>query len=435
MGAAGSEEGHAILAVMKPLTPWRGRLYSLLILAIVLVVLVSWVVARPAQGAETTTTISLTGDQAATFTVSARDLGDFSAQPPTIESPAAIVVNMTTGRVLFEHNATKQRRMASTTKIMTAILVLERMSLTENVEVSADAAATVETDPWLEEGDVLMVEQLLYALLVRSSNQASVALAEGCSGSLEAFVEEMNEKAAALGMDDTHFVHPSGLDRDGHVSTAADMALLARYAMQNAKFREIVDTEECTIEVPGRDEPLVCKTTNKLLETVDWVTGIKTGLTPRAEQCLVASGTKNGVNIISVLLGQPVPDVCWAESEALLEYGFSQYRYVTLIDEGMPVAEAEVPYQLDGRLQLVTAGVVEMELYKDDSVTTSIEVKKPLTLPVVVGDVFGEVTLMVDGAEVGTVDLVAAQTYSETSLGSKVVYFWKRLGRVLGRVF
>ena len=180
---------------------------------------------------------------------------------------------------------------------------------------------------------------------------------------------------------------------------------------------------------------VVCETTNKLLGEVDWVTGIKTGLTPKAEQCLVGSGTRDGVNVISVVLGQPSSKVCWAESKALMEYGFSQYRYVDLIDEGTSVAEVTVPYQLDGRLQLVTAGVVGMELYKDDSVTTSVEIERPLTLPVAEGDVFGQVTLTVDGEVVDEVDLVAAQSYGKTSLGSKVAYFWRRLGRVVGRAF
>jgi D-alanyl-D-alanine carboxypeptidase (penicillin-binding protein 5/6) len=418
---------------MKLLTAGRARLYSLLLFVFVVAVMV-WALVGPAQGAGTTTTLPVESTQESSFTVSAQDLGRFAVEPPTIKSPSAIVINMTTGKVLYEHNADVQRPMASTTKIMTGILILERMDLGAEVVVSAAAAATSETVPWLKKGDVLTVEKLLYALLVRSSNSAAVALAEACSGSLEAFVAEMNKKGDELGMDDTNFVHPSGLDRSGHHSTAADMAVLARYAMQNAKFREIVSTEEYKITVPGRDVSIVCESTNKLLGAVDWVTGIKTGLTPKADQCLVASGTKDGVNVISVVLGQPVPDVCWAESKALMEYGFSQYRFVTLIDKGVAVAEAAVPYRLDGRLELLTASAVDMELYKDDAVTTSIELEKPLTLPVAAGDVFGHVVLTVEGDVVDTVDLVAAKSYGQTSLGSKIAYFWRRLGRVLGRV-
>lgn len=420
---------------MKPLMARRGRFYSLVILAAVAMVIACCALVGPALGASPTTTVVLGEAQENSFTVHARDLGEFTAEPPSIESPSAIVINMTTGRVLYEHNARTERPMASTTKIMTGTLVLERMDLDARVVVSADAAATIETHPWLKEGDVLTVEQLLYALMVRSSNQASVALAEACSGSLEAFAEDMNDKAAELGLDHTHFVHPSGLDRNGHYSTAADMAELARYAMQNEQFRELVSTEEYTIEIPERDKIIVCETTNKLLGAVDWVTGVKTGLTPKAEQCFVGSASRDGVNIVSVLLGQPVPDVCWTESRALLEYGLSQYRNITLMEEGVTVADAGVPYQLDGRVELVTSGDLGLELHKDESVTTSIVLEKPLTLPVSEGDVFGQVTLEVEGETVAAVDVVAAQSYGETSLGSKVAYFWRRLGRLLGRVF
>ena len=205
---------------------------------------------------------------------------------------------------------------------------------------------------------------------------------------MEAFADEMNKKAAELGMDDTHFVNPNGLDTNGHQSTAADMAVLARYAMQNATFRKIVGTKEYTLPLPGRSS-LECENTNQLLGKYDWVTGIKTGLTPKAEQCFVGSGTKDGVNVISVVLGQPSTKVCFAESKLLLEYGFTQCRGLTLLGKGDVVAEAEVPYQVDGRLQLVTAGEVRTELYKDESVTMSVQLDRDLALPVAAGDVFG----------------------------------------------
>ena len=419
---------------MKHLRARWGRLHSLLILASVLFVLLCWAVFGSAVGANPVTALPVEGSVQSSFTVSAQELGDFSAEAPAITSPSAVVVNMTTGRVLFEKNASKQRPMASTTKIMTCVLILEQMELDTKVEVSAEAAGTSETVPWLREGDILTVDDLLHALMVRSSNPAAVALAEACSGSLEAFVDAMNTKAKELGLHDTHFVHPSGLDRDGHLSTAADMAELARYAMLDEKFRELVSTKKYVIRLPGRD-PVVCENTNKLLGEVEWVTGVKTGLTPRAEQCLVGSGTKDGVNVVSVILGQPSSRVCWEESKALLEYGFSQYRYLDLMEQGLAVAEASVPYQLNDRLRLVTTEAVRLELHKDESATTTVEVDRPLTLPVVEGEVFGHVTLTVNDVVVDEVDLVADRSFDQVSLGSKVVYLWQRLGSALGRVF
>jgi len=339
---------------------------------------------------------------------------------------------MDTGKVLYEWDAYEQRRMASTTKIMTAILVLENMDLDTVLTVSENAAATIEPKVWLRAGDHLTVEEFLYALMLRSANSAAVVLAEGCAGSVEAFAKMMNDKAAQLGMNDTHFVNPNGLDADGHYSTCADMAVLARYAMQNEMFRKIVSTKEYTVQLPGRSSTLTFENTNKLLGAVDWVTGIKTGLTPRAEQCLVASATRDDVSVISVVLGQPNSQRCFDESKILLDYGLSQYQHVTLVESGMAVAEAEVPYHLDAQLLLVTESSAELDLYKDDSVTVSVSIDRPLVLPVAAGDRYGEVELTIDGEVVETVDLVASASYGKVTLGSKVAYYFKRLGRWLG---
>jgi D-alanyl-D-alanine carboxypeptidase (penicillin-binding protein 5/6) len=416
---------------MMPLTARRGRLGSLLFFVVVLAVMVSALVGV-ARAATTTTLQPRT--QAASFTVSAKDLGGFIADPPGIKSPSAVLINMSSGKVLYERKAHVRRPMASTTKIMTGILILEKMDLTTPVTVSKKAAQTIEPKTWLKEGDVLTVEQLLYALMLRSANSAAVALAEACSGSVEAFVAEMNKKAAQLEMSDTHFVTPNGLDTTGHYSTAADMARLGQYAMTNEPFRKIVGTKTYTVSLPGRGEPTVFKNTNKLMGQVTWVTGIKSGLTPKAEQCLVGSGTKDGVSMISVVLGQPVPDVCWSESKALMQYGFSQYRHLTLVNEGVVVAEGAVPYQLDGRIQLVTESAVEMELYKSDDVTASVAVDRPLVLPVAAGESFGRVALTVGGQTVGTVDLVVTKSFGKPTLGSKLAYCWDRFARWLGRV-
>jgi len=363
----------------------------------------------------------------AAFTVDAHDIGAFGGDPPSIKSPSAVVINMTTGKILYERKARTVRRMASTTKIMTGILVLEKMDLATKVTVSAKAAQTIEPKTWLREGDVLTVEQLLYALLLRSANSAAVALAEACSGSVEAFAAEMNAKAAEIGMEATHFVNPNGLDANGHQSTAVDMATLGRYAMDNAMFRKIVATPKYTVSLPGRSEPTVFVSTNKLMGQVDWVNGIKTGLTPKAEQCLVASGTRDGVSIISVILGQPSTQVCWDESKALLEFGLSQYRRVSLLEKGLKVAEADVPYAIGDKIELVTAKAVEMELYKDDKVTAAISLDRSLELPVREGESFGRVTLTLDGKTVDTVDLVATDSAAEPTLRSKLAYLWHKV--------
>lgn len=387
------------------------------------------------EGSNTTAAGTPGGSSTEVFSIKASDLGDFTAKAPSLTSPAAIVLNMSTGRVLYSKKAEVRRPMASTTKIMTAILTLESLPLDQKVTISQKAAHTPEVKAFLKEGDVLTVEQLLYSLLVHSSNAAAVALAETADGSSEVFAERMNAKAAELGMEDTHFINPNGLDATGHYSTPSDMAKLGLYAMKNVEFRKMVGTKSYTLEIPGRDEPLIFENTNKLMVRTSWVNGVKTGLTPHADQCLVATGTKNGVSILSVVLGQPSTSVCWDESEALLKYGFSQYRHVKFLDAGVAVAEAGVPYQLDGKIQLVTERKLGMDLYKEDDVTASVRFERELSLPVQAGETFGQVVLTVGGKTVSSVDLVADKSYGGTTLGTKIAYAWDSFARWLGGVF
>jgi D-alanyl-D-alanine carboxypeptidase (penicillin-binding protein 5/6) len=414
---------------MMPVTARRGRFLTLLVFLVILATMVA-TLAGVAEGTTTTTLQPVSDAQTSSFTVSAAELGEYDDSPPAIDSPSAIVISQDTGKVLYRWDEDVQRPMASTTKIMTAILVLENMDLSKPLTASKKAANTIEPKYWLHEGDVLTTEQFLYAMMLRSANAAAVALAEGCAGSVEAFADMMNAKAAELGMNDSHFVLPNGLDTPDHYSTAADMAKLARYAMQNEKFREVVHTKEYTVQLRG--SPLTFTNTNKLLTRDSWVTGIKTGLTPKAEECLVSSATKNGVSVICVVLGQPQPAVCFDESEALLSYGLKQSRHVTLLESGTAVAEAAVPYQMDGVVRLVTAGTAELELYKKDTVTATVSIDRPLELPVEEGDVYGHVTMTVGGETLGQVDLVTSAAYDKIKLGSKVTYYFKRLGRWLG---
>jgi serine-type D-Ala-D-Ala carboxypeptidase (penicillin-binding protein 5/6) len=415
----------------------RGRLLALLVFIVGLGVAVLLVAGGAVGSAASVPTSRPLQTQS--FEIRASDLGGFGATPPSIRSPAAIVESMDSGAVLYERNAHKRLPMASTTKIMTAILILESgVDLGSPATVSAKAAGTWEPSRWVRAGDVLTVEQLLYALLLRSANGAAVALAEKDAGSVSAFVEKMNAKARTLGLKDTHFANPNGLDAEGHYSTAADLALLGRHAMKNGTFRKLVDTRTYTLTFDNaakkgaRREPLVLTNTNKLLQEYGWVTGIKTGLTPKAEQCLVASGTKNGRTVISVVLGQPDSDVCFKESRALLEYGFTQFRPLQLIDKGVAVAEVDVPYQMDGTVKLVTAGALETEIYKDGVLKTTVVVNRALELPVTAGETYGSVTVTAGGKEVGRVDLVATRSFPATTLGSKLAYYWHRLGAALG---
>lgn len=414
----------------------RGRRDALLLGAAAIVFVLSLAAVLGVRSSSADRLQASQGVAAIQFTASASNEAETVASaPPAVTSPSAIVIEEQSGRVLYERNAYIRRPMASTTKIMTALIVLERLSLETPVLVSPEAAKTGEPSPWLRAGDILTVEQLLYALMLRSSNAAAVALAEACCGDTRTFVAEMNRKGAELGLKDTHFMNPHGLDQEGHYSTAADLATLARHAMQNEIFRKLASTKEYVLELPGRDNPIVFKNTNKLLQTVDWVDGVKTGLTPKAEQCLVGSGTRNGVRVISVVLGQPSSAVCWDESRALLEFGLSQYRYVSLLQAGQVLAQAPVPYHRGAFVQLVAGASLSVPAHKSEEVTCSVRIEGPLTVPVAAGAKFGEAVAFVGGNQAAAVDVVSAQSYGQTTLRRKVVYVFECLGGTLAGLF
>jgi D-alanyl-D-alanine carboxypeptidase (penicillin-binding protein 5/6) len=332
--------------------------------------------------------------------------------PPSVTATAAILIDAETGKILFSHNANARLPMASTTKIMTAAVVLESLDLDARVTISANAVSTIGSKASLKEGEVLTVEQLLYALLVVSGNDASIALAEATAGSENAFVERMNAKADALGLTNTRFVNPCGLNNKKHFSSAKDLATLTQYALRDPVFSRIVDTIYFSLPpldpVPP-DTRVVLRdfdNQNELLHRVAWVTGVKTGSTPYAKYCLVASGTIEGVSLIAVVLGAQEDETRWKEARSLLEYGFSLYPRTLLVDTGEVVTELDVSDQLGRR---VTARPLVARLSKTDVAIGSVRLDRVMITPVRAGDVFGALEFTLGDKRLGSVDLVAAQ--------------------------
>jgi serine-type D-Ala-D-Ala carboxypeptidase (penicillin-binding protein 5/6) len=255
---------------------------------------------------------------------------------PKVRARAVILADESTGQVLFERNASSARAMASTTKVMTALLALERLDERRVVTIGPGPPQVGEESLRLRQGERLTIRQLLLGLMLKSANDAGVALAEAVDGSEAAFVRRMNRKAAALGLDATHYVTPYGLDRPGHQTSARDLARLWEVAMRRADFRAIVATRAARL--PGGPVSLRrFVTTNQLLGAYRWTVGGKTGFTNRAGRCLVASASRGGRRLVAVALGSPdaFPDV-----RALFDYGFSQFVRVRLARRGQPVSLA-----------------------------------------------------------------------------------------------
>ncbi|HYE83824.1 MAG TPA: D-alanyl-D-alanine carboxypeptidase family protein [Clostridia bacterium] len=253
---------------------------------------------------------------------------------------AAVIMDVNSGRVLYSKNMNEKLPMASTTKIMTTLVAVESGRLEEKVTVSKKASYTEGSSIYLREGEKHTVIDLLYAIMLRSGNDAAVAVAEHIGGSVEGFAALMNRKAKEIGAENTQFANPHGLDNAGHYTTAHDLALITSYALKNPVFASIVSSKKKTIEGPpneGWDRVMINK--NKMLWQFDGGNGVKTGFTKKAGRCLVSSATRNGMQLVCVVLNcGPM----WNESAALLEYGFSNYTIEKVVDRNSIFKVVEV---------------------------------------------------------------------------------------------
>lgn len=249
----------------------------------------------------------------------------------TISAQSAILMDAQTGRVLFEKNVDQPRLIASLTKIITAIVAIENGNLNDLVKVGPHSVGVEGSSIYLKVGEKLPLKTLLYGLMLRSGNDAATAIAEHIGGSVEGFVYLMNQKAEHLGLKNTHFTNPHGLDHAEHYSSARDLALITAYGMKNAAFKEIVGTKEKKVDWPGNEWDRTFRNKNKMLTLYPGADGVKTGYTKKAHRTLVSSATRNGVQLIAVTLDDGDD---WNDCMNLFDYGFSQYGHSSLINKG-----------------------------------------------------------------------------------------------------
>ena len=247
---------------------------------------------------------------------------------PDTNSRACVVIDRNTSTILYGKNENQKRKMASTTKIMTATIIIENCNLDETIEISKKAAGTGGSRLGLKTGDKITIKDLLYGLMLRSGNDTAVALAEYAGGSIEGFAELMNKKASELGLRSTHFETPHGLDSDEHCTTAYELAILSNYALNNTIFSQIVGTKEYTITINGT--PKQISNTNELLGNLNGVYGIKTGFTNGANRCLVTACKRNDMDIICVVLGADTKKFRTQDSIKLINYIFDNFEPVNI---------------------------------------------------------------------------------------------------------
>lgn len=336
------------------------------------------------------------------FSVSANDL-------PTISANGAILMDSLTGEIIFEKNAKTKLPMASTTKIMSAMLALECGNLDEKFVVDKNAIKVEGSSMGLKEGDIVTMRTLVYGMLLPSGNDAANAAAVRLCGSVEAFVQKMNLRAKELGLTSTHFVTPSGLDdnTDEHYSTAYDIALLTREALKNPDFCEICKKYTAKLEFGNPPYERWLTNNNKLLNTCEGVIGVKTGFTDKAKRCLVSACKRNGATLICVTLNDPND---WLDHSKLFDYGFGMFETQTLSLESTKIAVNTVGGKADTVVCKTKKVSVSMLRNRSDKVKAEIYTDPFVYAPVADNAVVGKVRYIYDNQLICEEPIYTAQT-------------------------
>jgi D-alanyl-D-alanine carboxypeptidase/D-alanyl-D-alanine carboxypeptidase (penicillin-binding protein 5/6) len=331
-----------------------------------------------------------------------------SPEKPSVSAQAAVLIDARSGRILFSENENEKLPMASTTKIMTTLLLLESGDLDTEFTVDPVAIRTEGSSMGLTEGDIVSKRDLAYGMMLPSGNDAANETAYLLGGDLRGFSDIMNKKAADLGLRNTHFVTPSGLHAPGHYSTAADMAMLTRAAMENADFRDIAATKSIKIAYGNPPYDRWLSNTNKLLTLYDYCTGVKTGFTDEAGRCLVSSAEKNGVSLIAVTLDASDD---WNDHIKMYNYGFASAHNKALdVNIGEPFVSVAGGTSEKLPLTLKNAPkILEIDGEKNPQIDCKIIIPRYIFAPVMSGETVGEARFIADGKVFDTVPLIAAK--------------------------
>lgn len=339
--------------------------------------------------------------------------------PPSVKAKSAIVIDVTTGKVLYSKDAEEQRYPASTTKMMSLIVALESGNLDDLVTTSKNAASTEGSSLDLTQGEKLKMLDLLYGIMLISGNDATVAVAEHIAGSVEKFAELMTEKAHKIGATNTHFANSSGLPDPNHFTTAHDLARIAAYGYKNPLFAEIVSTKHRVIPWAGRDYGRDLYNENRMLWLSEGGNGVKTGYTNAAGRCLVSGAKRNGLQLVTVVLDS---ETMWDDSLALLNYGFSQVTPETICVQDDTLKTIRVKNGTTEVLKLVASNDLVIPISDDDKelYTTVIETPTKVEAPIQKGQKIGVMRVLYQDTEVATVDLVADEKSERKSFFSRI---------------
>lgn len=345
---------------------------------------------------------------------------------PEVSSHSACVIDIDTGRILAAKNENEKSEPASITKIMTALIALENADIKKVVTIPSAAAGVEGSSIYIKAGEKYSLEDLLYGLMLRSGNDAATAIAIDVAGSVDAFVEKMNQKAQELGCTGTHFNNPHGLPDEKHYTTAHDMALITAAALRNDTFVKIASTKNYTAEPDGAGETRSWQNKNKLLWQYEGAIGVKTGYTKSAGKTYVGAAERNGIRIAVVVLG--AKDM-WGDAATLLDDAFASYQQVDLIKDGQSTGVTPVLEGLSSEVEGITEGSLSKTLTKEEQerIVTKCVYQTPLYAPVAKGDIIGSMQVYLDDEMIGSVPIVAAAdvaAYDFAHCLDKVIRQW-----------
>lgn len=344
-----------------------------------------------------------------------------------ISSRIALIYDRASGRILYEKNGNKQTPMASTTKIMTAIVVLENAKLTDTVTITTKAAGIGGSRLGLKKNDKITVNDLLYGLMLRSGNDAAVALAIHVGGSVEGFAEMMNKKAEELNLTNSHFVVPHGLDNEGHYTTAYELAKMADYALKIDKFKEIVGTKVATIHINGYAKKI--NNTNNLLGSVSGVYGVKTGFTNGAGRCLVTACKRNDLDIITVIIGADTNNIRSKDTIKLIQYAYTEFETIDIkeiieekfnnwknINEGRIYVDKGIKKQV--KLYLEELPYEKMAVKKDqiDKIDIEVITMYYLEAPIKENEILGSTKIVIEGEVIEVLDIYVKEEIQKKNI-------------------
>jgi D-alanyl-D-alanine carboxypeptidase (penicillin-binding protein 5/6) len=339
--------------------------------------------------------------------------------PAAAKAPSAIVIEVSTGMVACAREADEKRPIGSTTKLMTALLVLEEAKLTDTLEASSYRPSPIESQIGLQPGERMKVSDLMRGLLLESGNDAAMTLAQGVAGSTKAFVRQMNRRARKLGLTHTHYDNPIGLDGEGNYSTARDLVTLATVLRTNKFFKRIVDSPSGTLKTGNH--PRTFRNRNSLVLKYPFVNGVKTGHTRGAGYVLVGSASRNGVQLISAVLATPSDAARDADTMALYKWAFPRFQRIRAVIEGRPMATAQIRYRAGAELKLVPDRTIRRIVLRGHRAAVKVDVEAPSVVegPIRSGQRLGKVEVSQNGRLVATVPLIAQAAVPAAKIAEK----------------